>query len=333
MTELICNIVKIITMKNAILFLILSCFTCGTTLSQVNTELRINHRLGSQTFQLNATGTNNMTQDFQVTRLEYYVTRITVEHDGGQFTAISDDTVALINAADGTYSSIELGTLNITNVEGVKFHVGVFAPVNNADPSLYAPSHPLAPQSPSMHWGWSAGYRFLVIEGNAGSGFSQLFQLHCLDNANYFETNVSCSAQMDGSTMAIMIDADYARGLENIDVASGPITHGAGGEALTALQNFRDYVFSASSETVGVEELMSNNWRLFPNPANENTVNVQFEEIKEGSRIQVLNVLGQEVLNIKANLSNELTVEKSGQYMVNLVLDGKVISSKKLIRQ
>lgn len=301
--------------------------------AQVNTELRINHRLGSQTFALNATGTNNMTQNFQVTRLQYYVTRITVEHDGGQFTAISDDTVALINAADGHFSSIELGTLNITNVEGVKFHVGVFAPVNNEDPSLYAASHPLAPQSPSMHWGWSAGYRFLVIEGFAGSGFSQLFQLHCLDNANYFETDVSCSAQMDGSTLAIMIDADYARGLENIDIASGPITHGAGGEALTALQNFRDYVFTGSNETVGIEEDEASNWKLFPNPANSSSVNIKFNEIQENSRIQVLNVLGQEVLNIQAGLSNEITIEEAGQYMINLLVDGKIVSSKKLIRQ
>ncbi|MFT6983323.1 MAG: hypothetical protein ACJAUD_002095, partial [Crocinitomicaceae bacterium] len=122
-------------MKNITLALLL-CASFSIN-AQVNTTIRIYHTLGTQLFQMNSTTQNNLAQDYQVTRIQYYMTRMSVVHDGGQITAISDDTVALISAADGTFSEIELGTLNITDVEAVKFHIGVHTPINNADPSLY----------------------------------------------------------------------------------------------------------------------------------------------------------------------------------------------------
>jgi len=139
-------------MKTIVSILAFAFFTLSSN-AQVNTELRIYHMLGSQAFQMSTTAQNDLGHDFQVERLQYYVSNFSVVHDGGTETAVNVDTIALMNAADGIFSTIELGSLNITSVESVKFYIGVPQPTNNADPSLYGPDHPLAPQSPSMHWG------------------------------------------------------------------------------------------------------------------------------------------------------------------------------------
>ena len=207
---------------------------------------------------MNTIAQNNLLQDYKVTRLQYYITRISVVHDGGNVLAISDDTVALINANGNSFSTIELGDLNVTSIEGVKFHIGVYDPANNANPSLYESGHPLAPKSPSMHWGWAAGYRFLVYEGVGGANFSQTFQFHALGNANYFEVEVPTTAQMVQNTLIIPIDADYVKGVESVDVASGTFAHGVDQEDLDVLTNFKNLVFTGSGDNLSIEKLQSN---------------------------------------------------------------------------
>src|SRR5690606_7713783 len=151
------------TMKSIVVLLVFLS-TGFVSRAQNDVELKIFHRLGAQDFQLNSTAENNLNNEFQVTRLEYYITRISVIHDGNQSTSIGDDTLALVDAADAISTTIPLGNLTITSVEEIRFHIGVYAPTNNADPSLQPMGHPLAPQSPSMHWGWAAGYRFVAME-------------------------------------------------------------------------------------------------------------------------------------------------------------------------
>ena len=56
-----------------------------------------------------------------------------------------------------------MGPWDIEGVRGVKLHLGVDPAHNHADPSTYASDHPLSLQNPTMHWGWSAGYRFMAI--------------------------------------------------------------------------------------------------------------------------------------------------------------------------
>lgn len=231
-----------------ILSLLVVAFVGVSANAQVNTELRIYHMLGTQAFQMSTTAQNNLGEDFQVDRLQYYMSNFSIVHDGGVETTVSSDTIALMNAADGAFSTVELGNHSITNVEGVKFHIGVPQPTNNENPALYGPDHPLAPQSPSMHWGWASGYRFLAYEGKGGMNFSQTFQMHGLGNNNYFQTSVTATGQMVNGTLVIALDADYIRGVENINVGNGVIAHGVDQEDLTALENFRDYVFSASSQ-------------------------------------------------------------------------------------
>ncbi len=307
-------------------------FTLAST-AQITTELRIYHKLGTQGFQFNTTTQSSTNQDYQITRLQYYLTKFTVIHDGGQETIVDQATVALINGADGTYSVVELGSLNLTNVEGVKFHIGVHSPINNEDPSLYPSDHPLAPQSPSMHWGWASGYRFLVYEGKGGVNFSQTFQMHGLGNNNYFETTVNAVGQNVGGTMYIVLDADYTMGVETIDVAAGVIAHGVDAEDKTLLENFRDYVFSQSSEVLvaGTEEQdQLLDWTAYPNPTS-GEVNLNLDPSIEFDEIIVTNTLGQKVLSTNT-VNTSIILDEAGVYFIQLISDGNVLGTKRIIK-
>lgn len=307
-------------------------FTLAST-AQITTELRIYHKLGTQGFQFNSTTQNSTSQDYQVTRLQYYMTKFTVIHDGGQETIIDQDTVALINGSDGTYSTVELGSLNLTSVEGVKFHIGVHSPVNNENPSLYPSDHPLAPQAPSMHWGWASGYRFLVYEGKGGTSFSQTFQMHGLGNSNYFETTVNAVGQTIGGTMYIVLDADYTMGVETIDVAAGIIAHGVDAEDKTVLENFRDYVFSQSSEVLVAgtkEQDQFLDWTVYPNPTS-GKVNLTLDSSIEFDEIIVTNTVGQEVFSTNT-VTSSLILDEAGVYFIQLVKDGNILGTKRIIK-
>ena len=153
------------------------------TFGQTNVYFSIEHKLGNQPFAFQTAATNNLGNQFDVKRLQYYISSIELVHDGGTVTPVVDKYM-LVNANDSTYES--LGSFNITNLEAIRFGIGVDASKNNLNPATYPANHPLAPKSPSMHWGWAAGYRFVAFEGKAGSSLSQIVELHALDNSNYF---------------------------------------------------------------------------------------------------------------------------------------------------
>jgi hypothetical protein len=135
-----------------------------STFAQNSILLHIHHKMGDLPFALNAGTQNNLGHDFEFTRLEYYLSGISIVHDNGINTQI-DSLWILVNAAFPT--EVDLGQHAITNVEAIHFFIGVDSLHNHGDPASYDPSHPLAPRNPSMHWGWASGYRFLALEEEA----------------------------------------------------------------------------------------------------------------------------------------------------------------------
>ena len=299
--------------------------------AQVQVDFKIHHRLGSSPFALDQVATNNLGHDYKITRLQYYITKFSIVHDGGQVTAVSDDTVALVTPSDEAVTTIQLGEHNVTDVEGVKFHIGVHSPVNNEDPSLYPSDHPLAPKSPSMHWGWASGYRFLVYEGVGGPSFAQTFQLHGLGNENYFETSVDVTGFMDAGRMIISLNADYTRGVEDIDVSAGVISHGTIGEAKLALENFRDFVFQPA--VLSTDNNASLELSVYPNPSN-GILNVNIKsEGNEKYNLTIYNSIGQVVESKVINTSQtQVNLEEKGIYFVTILnSNGEQVSVEKVI--
>lgn len=315
-------------MRKIYLFLILL-FTCSLSFAQQNVYLKINHNLGTSPFQLSQTASNNNGEQFNVSRLEYYISQIILVHDGGTETTVSN-TWLLVNAT--TQLNELLGSFPITNLEGIKFGIGVEQAVNHLDPSSYPSTHPLAPQSPSMHWGWSAGYRFVAMEGNSGNNLNQIFQIHALEDNNYFEASLTTTGYMNGNDLVIELDADYEKALQNISVNQGLINHGGTGEAISLLRNFQQYVFTPSSNTVGIAPSVVQNHQLilYPNPT-INGFNIS-GDFPRDSRLSIASVLGEVVMDqeyVKGHVSTKNL--SPGLYFVSIAHKGQDLAIKKLI--
>lgn len=319
-------------MKKSLPTLILLLAFMATSFAQTPITLNINHKMGTEDFALKVAGENNMGNNFNVSRLEYYISQITIVHDGGMETAATDVYI-LVNGEDPV--AADLGSHNVTNVEGIKFSVGVDQAKNHLDPASFPMTHPLAPKFPSMHWGWNAGYRFIAVEGKGGAALNRTFELHGLGDNNYFQTSVDCSAIGDRSGMTISLDADYTRILENINVNVGVIEHGDRGAAKTALENFRDYVFSAAGTSSADDLTKIQAFEVFPNPTSTGQVTVDFSSLENADyQIAVTDMLGRqiEVLNISNGKSNvELNLQNAGMYLVTLLKEGNALTTKRLM--
>lgn len=318
-------------MKNIFLAITLL-LTASVSQAQKTVTLNINHKLGNGSFAFNQAAQNDLSQEFQVTRIDYYISGITLIHDGGMNTPVPDK---YILAKGSSNVSEQLGTFNVTNIEGIKFSIGVDAPTNNADPSLQPAGAPLSFQTPSMHWGWSAGYRFVALEGKFGNGFGTTFELHGLWNENYFQQTVMAEGVNSGNNVAINLDADYTQALKGIDISSGPIEHGTNGNDLTVLKNFRDYVFKPGSGTTSLSEIVQDeSIRVYPNPA-KGVVYVDASGSQNKiSRYVLTDISGKVMEEKQLDKSGAIRLEQAGGIYFLVLFNGHTpVLSRKILLQ
>ena len=300
--------------------------------AQTDVYFNIEHFLGATPFAFNTTGSNNINQDFQVTRLEYYIAEIKLIHDGGTETVVPD--FWLLVDASSPVNHL-LGSFNVTNLEAIEFGIGVENAYNHLDPASYSVFHPLGPKSPSMHWGWSSGYRFLAMEGKSGSNMSLTFEIHALGDLNYHYVSLPTAGVNTGSEININIDADYEMALKGISVSSGPLSHSETGISATALLNFNSDVFAIGAGAPnGINNISSASVvNLYPNPST-GTVNIDLDNNVSGNvEVVVLDVRGQVVLRKEvtgANNSN-VTIANNGLYLVNVFIDGQNVSTERVV--
>ena len=302
--------------------------------AQNNVILNINHQLGTAPFSFGTGVQNNIGHDFNLSRLEYYLSKFTIVHDGGQ--EMHFDSLYILVKAASTPATIYFGTQNITIVEGIRFHLGVDSVTNHLDPAAYPADHPLSPQFPSMHWGWAGGYRFVAFEGKGSASYNQDVELHGLGDDNYFEAAVNLTATATNNEIILDVAADYTRAVENISLNSGVVVHGFGGAAQTMLQNFSQYVFSdLTTSTSSINDLKS--FSIFPNPTMDGFFNIKLESDRDDNYdIVISDVLGKEIAlltNIKSTSITTLNVNKNGIYFIQLIQNGQLVSTKKLIAQ
>jgi len=303
--------------------------------SQSDVYLKINHLLGTSPFAFNTTVSNNLGDNFDVSRMEYYISSISITHDGGTVTNIPN-TWILANASSPVNEL--LGNYNITTIESVSFSIGVETPTNHNDPSLLAASSPLSPKSPSMHWGWSPGYRFVAMEGMAGfTTPNQVFELHGLGDANYYDQTILTSGSSDVNGLIIELNADYEQAVKSINVASGIISHGEINEAKNMLKNFRDNVFTTVESSVAVDEIIKgdNHFKMYPNPKqNGEALTFKYDGNLVNPTIEVVDLSGRIIAIQKLDNSHQLVFNglDKGVYFVNLKsISGEVTNTEKLI--
>lgn len=301
-------------------------------ISQVTINVDIKHKLYGEDFSIGKESFTNLGMSFDADRLEYYMSEFSITHDSGTVTQITDKWV-LVNAANATSFQLDLDSVN--TVEAISFYIGVDPSHNHLDPTSYPSSHPLAPKNPSMHWGWTAGYRFVAIEGNCGKDLGAEYQFHALGDGNYFETSVETGGTVVNGALDIEIFANYSEVLRGLAIENGYILHGEIGECVDILENFRDYVFTATAPADTVMPIdttdatgivhASNNARIiaYPNPSTDGQIQLRLESNGNavydvalfdllGNRLDVRN-------NVAANASTSFSGLSSGVYFLRLI--------------
>lgn len=300
--------------------------------AQPNVYLRFDHKMGMENLEFNQTYTEvEQDYDFSITRLQYYISEITITHDGGQTTPLAE-TWLLVNA--GEQMDFNLGKLDITNVEGINFYVGVDPEHNHLDPTTYASGHPLAPQSPSMHWGWASGYRFVCLEGKTGTNLLFTYEIHALGDNNYFQVSVPTASIWEGDDLVIILNADYMEMYSGIDVSGGLIEHGESGDAQALLENFSENVMSQILFTSTPEVESADLFSMYPNPGYNGTTTINFAiPEQEVYRLVVADITGRIISQqyVSGNTPVELNISEKGLYLVQLLDNGIPVHVEKLI--
>ncbi|MBL4648761.1 MAG: T9SS type A sorting domain-containing protein [Aureispira sp.] len=313
-------------MKTIILFFCIA-LAVQTSYAQKDVYFKLNHLLGTSSFAFNQTTPNDVGSDFQITRLQYYVSNIILHHDGIQ-TPVSN-TFILVDAS--TTTNVLLGNFNITALDSISFGIGIENAENHLDPTLYAASDPLAPQAPSMHWGWTSGYRFVALEGLSGISMSDVFQMHALGDINYQIKTIVTSGNLVNNDLEVAIDADYAKALGTIDITGGVISHGENGDAKTVLTNFNTSVFSNGSMSVPVTKLETINVSVYPNPVPVGqALQIEVDQAFETS-VEVYDLTGKVYKNMTYSPDNQsVRFMDSGWYILNIKKEGKIIATQKI---
>lgn len=222
-------------------------------------------------------------------RIEYYIHLNSLISNQNIATDLIDKYI-LVNANQNNYNIGDIELLD-DDLISLNFNIGVEYNLNHADPSLQDSSHPLAPQFPSMHWGWAAGYRFAALEGmidkNQDSVMETVFQYHPVDDSYYSDTITSEGIIENENNLTIFINANYDRLIENIGTDEGGVYHGIHDENGLLMDNFsRNNVFTVPENLNLKETYVSNT--VFPNPFS-NTIQLN---LNENSIVKVYNSLG-----------------------------------------
>lgn len=322
-------------MKKYLLLAFASIFVAITNSAQTTIKLKMNHKLGSSTFTKNTKATNSKGEEYTITRLEYYLSNIIVIHDNGIMDTFNGKYL-LIDPSKDT-GEIELGIKTLTNIEAIQFSIGVDKDANHKDPSKYAPFDPLAPKSPSMHWGWGPGYRFIAIEGKSGSSLNLIYELHGLGDGNYFSVRIPVTATTSNNVKVIELNADYNEVLRNISVKSGVVAHGNDAEDKVALENMRDHVFTSTTGKGNILKIkdieVKPSFGVYPNPVKTGDI-ITIDFLDDKTTIyQVYNLSGK-LVKIVSSAESTLQLAEQGVYqLVAVDSEGNSIASQKIIVQ
>ncbi|MBL0323207.1 MAG: T9SS type A sorting domain-containing protein [Ignavibacteria bacterium] len=206
---------------------------------------------------------------FSPRMLRFYVAEISFVHDGGLRTK-ADNVYLLVDVND--VSRYVVGNYDISRIDSLEIHIGVDRIANHNDPSIYPPEHPLALKDPTMHWGWAAGYRFIALEGSAGSTAATAkadVQVHSVGDTLYRRIVIPVTSTVTSSGVDVVLNAEYSALLKDLDVSQGLIFHGYGPETETLTENMATRVFTAATPSSVNEGDQAISTSVHPNPASD----------------------------------------------------------------
>ncbi len=274
--------------------------------------------------------------NFMVTRLSYYLSDIQVIHDGGQLTSFPK----LYLLVHGNQSNFDLGDAEVTSIEGIAFNIGIDSVTNHGDPALWSADHPLSFQSPSMHWGWASGYRFLAIEGlldnNQDGDPEKIWEFHVVgDNLLTHVEIMLDSPQPVNQSGTIHIVGDYLKLFDGLSMDN--VLHGSGSLITKMMGNFiKGPVFTGQNLVSSKEpfDLNKSSLTVFGNPTH-NTIQVGYSLTGSKSGvIRMYNMSGQIVSTQIVSPGQgmvDLSVPTAGTYQILLDVSQQILDRKQII--
>jgi cytochrome c peroxidase len=176
-------------------------------------------------------------ETFAITRASYLLSGFALQRSDGSWLEITNN-VMWLDAAKQR-EKFALADVPAGRYKALRFHVGIDAAANAANPAQYPPDHPLNPNVSGLHWSWQGGYIFLALEGNwrgavgAPSGFSY----HLARDANRTVIELKGEIDLKGDATAD-IEFDVAKVVNGAKplsfVKDGVSTHSQPGDPIAA---------------------------------------------------------------------------------------------------
>lgn len=285
------------------------------------------------TLNTNVTSLNGVAMN--ITYFNYYISNVHIIHDGGQNLNLSD-TVFIVKTDAHT---LFLGNLNVTNIESITFGVGVPQTPNHADISQYTTDNPLSWQDPSMHWGWSSGYKFMLCDGygdsnNDGSA-DALFQLHNLGDANYKNVAMAVVPTVFPTHTTIVIDCNLDQWLFGINPGTVGVIHGTSGVNTSVMNNVNSRPVFTLPGNAGIETPTETAGTLTSFSSNE-SISFNWADVQQVASFKVIDISGKTIESGIASAFNgnhTTNLEKSGSYFFYLLADdGTILKQIQIVR-
>lgn len=279
--------------------------------------LRLNFQFlnANNTFQLNQVISDLNGINYKAHDIAFYISNLKITHDNGQILDFQDS-VFYVNFRASIF---ELGLYEVDQVEAIDFQVGVPASINHSDISAYPENHPLYFQIPAMHWGWVAGYTFLLIDGesdNNGDNITDVpFELHCLGDSNVQQVHVVNTATIwpDG-TREIFQNVNIDQWLRNVNLSTLDIQHGSAGINADVMMNVQNYPVFTAPLNANINEISNLiGEALFLQNGKESSIT--WKGMKNIAKVELFDLSG---AKINEHFSNEV----NGKWQISNLISG-----------
>lgn len=169
-------------------------------------------------------GTSNINGlDVRFDQIRFYMTdlELTISENAQTF-----DDIFIITEMNDEKS---LGQEVRGDLTKVAFNVGVPESMNGVDPATLPADNPLSADSPFIqHWNWTAGYKFLVMEGRVdtnGDGTyedtpEETMSIHCGFNSNLKRIELNTTQTLNSDNHELHLEFDVAKFFAGYDLAN-----------------------------------------------------------------------------------------------------------------
>ena len=212
-------------------------------------------QVGDQPFQGNTVHETVTGRKFSLEGFKLYTGDVTLVKENGEELLLSETELYDFvddNTAAGVAKTFQVP---VGNYRGLRFGIGVPADLNNGNPAVYAPDHPLSIQN-GMHWNWTTGYIFVKIDGRIDStaamsggpilgmtyhtGTNELYRdLSFLESDHAFEIK---EGERLAFTLALDVNRIFYNSTDTLDMVTNNLTHSTpvGSDAFQLAQYLTD---------------------------------------------------------------------------------------------